>query len=190
MKRSKLTKLLKNKFRVVQVCKIKPITLGFSQVMPKRSLNSLGKAAHMNRSTFRDNLERARTDGLVTYETHGRGKAATNIQVTDQGVIFLCDMIRKHPSLRRESSGFNDLWFYNQQTKLPEKIDIRVQNWDIVHNGRLSKCKCPDHPNSKKDYEFLAGKGVIVRCSELQCNFKRFFENISGFIGNKQQTWQ
>lgn len=110
MKRKpKLTKPLKNKYCVVQVCKSKPATLGIPLITPKRTINALCKAAHMNRSTFLDNLKRVRAGGFITYETHGRGKAATNIQVTDQGGTFLCDMKRKHPSLRREVVGYNDL---------------------------------------------------------------------------------
>lgn len=153
MKRKpKLTKPLKNEFLIVEACKGNP-----------KSINAVLRKTGLQRNPFFETLERVKNKGYVSYETHGKGKKATNIQVTETGVSFLCKMVSLHPSLR--------------QTNSQGAIDKQVINLDISLNGAIEKWKCPFHPNSERSYKFLKNKGVIASCKEPGCKQTHHWDN-------------
>ena len=173
MKRKpKLTKPLKHDFQVVEVFNSKHTILEASH-KSKRTINSLCKSTAMCKSTFLAALERTKNKGYLTYQTHGRGKRATDFQVTESGVFFLNEMMRHHPSLRRVSSSekFMDLDKQNRVRIVP----AAVMKLDIEKNGAIERWRCPRHPKSKIDYLPVKGRGAITICQEPGCNQKKYW---------------
>lgn len=154
MKRKpKLTKPLKNEVLTIEACKANP-----------KSINGVLRKTGLQRNPFFETLERVKNRGYVSYETHGKGKKATNIQVTELGVSFLCKMVFLHPSLR--------------QTNSLNMIDKHVINLDIALNGAIEKWRCPFHLSSKqRSFKFLKNKGVIASCKEPGCKQTQHWEN-------------
>jgi len=175
-RKPKLTKALENEFRVVEAFGSIQTKLEVTHT-PKRTINSLCKMTRMHKNTFNETLKRTKEKGYVTYQTHGRGRKATDIKITETGAAFIRDTLRKYAHTRQVSSSelFMDL---DDQKRLP-LIPAAVIDLDILLQGRISMWRCPIHPKSLISYKPLKGRGAVTKCRETGCiQEKRWYVDI------------